>query len=328
MKSTSPTTVMAGIFAIFFGLAAAYGVRVAMTEPEAPPAPKAVQVQPPAPRPVLRTVVMAKRNIAPNTCISAEDVSIVQVTDDVFQSLKKEAVSPDAFPFEQAASVLNRVTCSRVMAGKWITNEVLYEFGKVPTLEDKLQPGETAMAIPVDTMTSVAGFLHPDARVNIAWTPKESVHPDLVSNVAITIYKNVRVLTTSQEMNPYNPGTPREIENITIAVTQRMANELTVLQQKGTFGITMTAPGDDASVVDAKEERSNLYEILGLTPPEETLPGEASTDAWTGTHKRTNDFNTKEVLEAHNATRVVMNGLKPIKRMPKRSEDPDTMIVN
>ena len=53
----------------------------------------------------------------------------------------------------------------------------------------------------------------------------------------------------------------------------------------------------------------------------------ASVDAWNGTSKRKINFSTQEVLEAHTETRGVMNGLKPLKKAPKASEDPDTVEV-
>ncbi len=328
MNSTSPTTVMAGIFAILFGLAAAYGVRQAMTPPPAPPVVKEQPAPAPAPKPVpTRKIVIAKENIAPFTTLTKENLSEVTISVAALEKMRAEAESPEAFPFENIDAALNRVANTQIMAGNWIAEENLYEFGKVPTIDDKLKDGELAMSIPVSEMSSVAGFLHPEAKINISWLPNESVHPDLPSTMAICVYKNVRVLATNADMHEYNPGTPRKIENITIAVTQKMANALNVLMQKGQFSVAMASPNDNDTVNGTAEERATIYNVLGLDPPEENWDATASTDAWTGTAKRTNEFNAKEVLEATNATRVVMNNLKPLKKMPKKSIDPDTMIV-
>ncbi|MDO4629826.1 MAG: Flp pilus assembly protein CpaB [Planctomycetia bacterium] len=327
MNSTSPTTVMAGIFAILFGLAAAYGVRQAMTPPPAPPVVEKAAPAP-APKPVpTRKIVIAKENIAPYATLTKENVYEAVIPEAEFAKLREDAKKDNNDIFGDMDATLNRVANAQIVAGNPIFEKALYEFGKVPTLEDKLKDGELAMSIPVSEMASVAGFLHPEARINISWIPSEAVHPDLPATMAVCIYKNVRVLATNADMHEYNPGTPREIKNITIAVSQKMANALNVLQQKGSFSVAMSSQNDDDTVTGTDEDRATIYNVLGLDAPEENWDSTASTDAWVGTAKRTNEFNSKEVLEATNATRVVMNNLKPLKKMPKKSMDPDTMVV-
>lgn len=328
MRSTSPTTVMVGIFAILFGLAAAYGVRVAMMPKPEPPAAPAPVVRAPKPIP-MRTVIMAKKNLEPFTYLSSENLTEVKIPEEIFQKIRSEAGSPDAFPFENLALALNRVTSTKIMAGNWITNECLCEFGKIPTIEDKLQPGELAMAIPISPMASIAGFIHPDALVNISWMPNGDSVPGVSDSTVVTVYQNVRVLSTNSELFENNSQKPRTVSTITLAVTQEMANALNVLQQKGSFSIAMGAEkeGEAASHERCTDPHSNIYGILGIEPPEATVAGTAYTDAWVSTQKIVHNFNTSEVLEAHNATRVVMNKLKPLKKLPKRSMDPDTMVV-
>ena len=328
MNSTSPTTVLVGIFAILIGLGTAYGVRQAMKPAkDAPVAAASRTVVKSQPVPT-RTIVMAKVNLAPNTTLTAEKLNVVKIPESIFLRIQKNAGSPSALPFETADMVLNRVTSSRIMAGNWITEEKLYEFGKVPMIEEQLGPDELAMTIPVDKFTSVAGMLHPNSRVNIAWMPAKNIHPDIPASTMVTICKNVRVVTTSAEMVETNPGKPREITNLTLAVNQKLANTLGVLQSKGKFMITMVGQQEDPQMEqDCTKERENLFGVLGLTPPEEVYPMVASVDAWKGTTKSKTDFSSKEVLEAHNETRVVMLKLNPLKKAPRTSENPDTVVV-
>jgi len=328
MNSTSPTTVMVGIFAILIGLATAYGVRQAMrpVQQQVVTARKVAAVKRrPAPT---RSIVMAKCNLAPNTTLTEENLNVVKISEASFLKIQKNAGSPNALPFENIDKVLNRVTSARIMAGNWITEEKLYEFGKVPMIEEQLGPDELAMTIKADTFSSVAGMLHPNSRVNIAWMPSENIHPELSASTSITICKNVRVLTTSAEMVESNPGKTQTISNMTLAVNQKLANILSVLQSRGTFSITMAGQQENPQMeMDCTKERETLFGILGLTPPESLYSMSASVDAWRGTSKHTTDFTSKEVLEAHNETRVVMLNLKPLKKAPKSSEDPDTILV-
>ena len=329
MSSTSPATVLVGIFAILIGLGTAYGVRQAMKPvKEAPPAvaaPKVVAKPKPAPT---RTIVMAKVNLAPNTTLTSANLNVVKIPESIFLRIQEKAGSPRALPFESIDSVLNRVTSTRIMAGNWVTEENLYEFGKVPMIEEQLGPDELAITIPVNKFSSVAGMLHPNSRVNIAWTPSKNIHPDVSTSTVVTICKNVRVLTTSAEMTETNPGKVKNITNLTLAVNQKLANKLSILQSKGKFTITMAGQQDNPEMEeDCTREREDLLGILGLTVPEKSYPMNASADRWNGTSKREIKFSSDEVLEAHNETRVVMLKLKPLKKAPKATEDPDTVVV-
>lgn len=327
MNATSPTTVLVGIFAILIGLGTAYGVRQAMKPKEIPVVEKPQMEIKPRPMP-MHSIVMAKVNLAPNTTLTSENLSVVRIPEAKFREILTNATSPNALPFVNIEEVLNRVTSTRVMAGNWIMEGNLYEFGKVPMIEEQLGPDELAMTIPVNKFSSVAGMLHPNSRVNIAWTPSKDIHPDVSSSTVVTICKNVRVLTTSAEMIETNPGKVRDISNLTLAVNQKLANTLSILEGKGKFTITMAAQQDDPKMEDnCTEERENLLGIFGLTPPEETYPLKASADTWNGTSKRKINFSSAEVLEAHNETRVVMLKLNPLKKAPKSSEDPDTVVV-
>lgn len=325
MSSTSPTTVMSGIFAILVGLGAAYGVRVNMTPPPVQePKPAPVVEKADLPKVNMGTIVMASRNISPYETLTAENLRIISIPEEELKNIREKATSKEDLPIQNINAALNRVAKTEIIAGNWLTEECLYEFGKVPTLEDKLQPDELAMSIPVDQMNSVAGFVHPNALINISWLPKEKIHPDFAEDIAISIYKNVRVLATSSDMHEFNPGEPRKIENITIAVDQQMANILNVLQKKGTFSIMLASASKEASLEKDCKEHETIFKILGLEAPEETIEGTAQTDAWEGTHKKTNKFNSNEVLESINATRVV-NNLQPLKKLPKKSADPNTV---
>ncbi len=325
MNSTSPTTVLSGIFAILAGLGAAYGVRVCTQEQPQEPAPAVVQ-KVAAPQVAMGTIVMASRNIAPFETLTSENLKVVSIPEKELVRIREETGSEIAFPIENINAALNRVANTKIIAGNWLTEECLYEFGKVPTLEDKLKPGELAMSIPVNHMNSVAGFIHPNASINISWLPQEKIHPELAEDTAVTIYKNVRVLATSSDMHEFNPGEPRKVENITIAVNQQMANTLNVLQKKGNFSIILASASENAALEEnCAQERATIFSALGLEVPEETADATAQTDAWHGIQKRTNTFNTNEVLESINATRVVMNGLQPLKKLPVKSADPNTV---
>lgn len=296
MTSASPATVFLGICAILFGLASAYGVRVAMTQEEevqapAPPPPARQQVP-------MRNIIVAATNLPPYCMIKSEHLQTYTIPEERFKQLEGAISRPE--------TLIGRVTCRIVQAGNALSEADVYELGKVPTLEDKLQAGETAMSIPVGMETSVAGYLHPDAYVNISLTVSGDKHPELRDMTTVTLLKNVRILATSANLFPYNPGVSKNMSNITIAVTPEVANKMVVAQKYGTLSVTL-ARAEDAA--DGLQDNGPEFPIapLDLFGLEEAavmnkeLPV-AKSDMWYSTSKRTIKFDSDEVKEAKAAT--------------------------
>ncbi|MDO4551656.1 MAG: Flp pilus assembly protein CpaB [Planctomycetia bacterium] len=296
MTSASPATVFLGICAIFLGLLSAYGVRVALSQEDtvAPPPAKVVAQANPVP---MKKMIMAKNNIPPYAVIKAEHLIAINlpVADYPQDGISREEV------------LLGRVTSRIITAGRAITEKDVFELGKVPTLQEKLRPGETAMTIPVSMTSSVAGYLYPDAYVNISLTVTGAKHSKLKDLTTVTLLKNVRVLATSENLFPYNPGVSRDISNITVAVSPEVANKLTVAQNYGKLGVTLANPADaEGGLQDAGPQESiSPLELLGLTEEDAVLAPEvpvAKADMWYSTSRRELRFNSDEVKESRAAT--------------------------
>lgn len=296
MTSASPATVFLGICAILFGLASAYGVRVAMTQEEevqvpAPPPPARPQVP-------TRNIIVAATNLPPYCMIKSEHLQTYTIPEERFQQLEGAISRPE--------KLIGRVTSRIVQAGNALSEADVYELGKVPTLEDKLKAGETAMTIPVDVETSIAGYLHPDAYVNVSLTVSGNKHPELKDMTTVTLLKNVRVLATSANLFSYNPGVAKNMSNITIAVSPEVANKMIVARKYGNLSVTL-AKAEDAA--DGLQDNGPEFQVapLDLFGLEEAvalvddLPV-AKSDMWYSTNKRTLKFDSDEVKEAKAAT--------------------------
>lgn len=324
MSSPSPTSVLLGIVAILFGLTAAYGVHAYMSnEPEPVPVVKPVAAKPVAPQvtPMTR-VTIAKVNIPPYTQLSEENLLSTEIPTEVFMKYN----NPESGIVFDQKRLIGRVTKTSIMAGSFFAEKLLYEFGKVPTLEEKLNEGETALTIPVSGTSSVSGYLHPEAKVNVLLTVSGDKHPDLPDMTTVTLFKNVRVLATNEDLFPYNPGDQKMVREIVVAVRPETANKLVVAQRYGTLSVTLSRPEDAGELIDAgPAEKIAPLDLFGLDAPEADMSGSYTTDVWTSTSKHTNNFGTAEVLESVNATRVSAS-LPPLKKLPKRGVNPDTVM--
>ena len=321
MSSPSPTTVLLGIVAILFGLTAAYGVHAYMsTEPEPVPVITRTEAPKPAPPEIPMTQIMvAKLNIAPYTQLTEANIQSYEIPLEIYKQERFKGA------LNRREILIGRVTKTSIAAGNFFTDDMLYEFGKVPTLEEKLLEGETALTIPVSGTSSVSGYIHPEAKVNILLTVSGNKHPELPDLTTVSLFKNVRVLATNEDLFPYNPGDQKSVREIVVAVKPEIANKLVVAQKYGTLSVTLSRPEDAGELVDAgPAERIAPLDLFGLEPPEGEMSGTYSTDIWVATNKRTNTFGTSEVLESVNATRVSAS-LPPLKKLPKRGVNPDTV---
>lgn len=299
MTSASPATVFLGICAILFGLASAYGVRVAMSKEEAPPPPAAVVEVPKDIPPSVPTkkIIIAKNNLPPYAVIKAEHLQSYNIP---LEKYPEGGVSREE-------TLLGRVTSRNVVAGTAISERDVFELGKVPTLEDKLQPGETAMTIPVGVTSSVAGYLHPDAHVNISLTVAGVKHAELKDLTTVTLLKNVRILATSENLFAYNPGAPKDMSNITVAVTPEVANKLIVAQRYGALSVTLANPADASGGLEdnGPEEKITPLELFGLDEEQALIAPEipvTKMDVWHSTSRHERLFSDSEVREAKRAS--------------------------
>ena len=90
------------------------------------------------------------------------------------------------------------------------------------------QPEKRAMAVRVDDVVGVAGFISPGNRVDVLVTLRE------VASQTKTVLQNVLVLATGTQMDAHGNGAkPREVRVITVEVTPEEAEKLALAAHEG-----------------------------------------------------------------------------------------------
>jgi pilus assembly protein CpaB len=90
------------------------------------------------------------------------------------------------------------------------------------------QPEKRAMAVRVDDVVGVAGFINPGNRVDVLVTLREA------SSQTKTVLQNVLVLATGTQMEAHGTGAkPREVRVITVEVTPEEAEKLVLAAHEG-----------------------------------------------------------------------------------------------
>lgn len=152
-------------------------------------------------------------------------------------------------------SLAGTVVRNAITAGQPITNGSLVKPGDRGFLAAALGPGMRAVTVPVQTQTSVAGFVFPGDRIDLILTqtvPGGGDGPPL--KAAETIMRNLRVLATDQRtdngVGEDGKAVVRTFSNVTIEATPKIAEQIAVAQTLGSLSLSLRSIADNSSELE------------------------------------------------------------------------------
>jgi len=175
---------------------------------------------------------------------------VVAATDlGVGTPLNKETVTFAEWPkanlpkgvFYDVGALEKRVSVTRILAGQPVVDAALAVPGSGAGLVAKIPSGMRAIAISVDEVKGVGGFVLPDTSVDIHCL-ESSGRGNMITK---TILKNIKVLAIAQEAVKED-GKPKVVHTVTLEVDPKQA-ELLAMQsaKKGTFHLALRTPLDN-----------------------------------------------------------------------------------
>ena len=183
----------------------------------------AVRDGPSAPEPVeIGEVVVATRDLGIGAAIEATDLKV--------QPWPANRI-PDG-SFQQIDDVISRVTVSQVLVNEPIVDRRLAVPGSGVGLAPKVPEGMRAMAVRVDDVNGVAGFVLPEARVDVLLTGSPRGRAEL-GQITRTILSNIRVIAAGEHLAPDASGRPQRVPVVTLLLTPRQAEMLTLASSQG-----------------------------------------------------------------------------------------------
>src|SRR5205814_3269427 len=136
-----------------------------------------------------------------------------------------------------------------------------------------LGPGMRAITVPVNAASSVAGFVFPGDHVDMVLTQTVSgggEGPAL--KVSETIIRNLRVLATDQRVTEKNDDGKTEVKtfsNVTLEVTPRIAEKISVAQSIGTLSLSLRSIADNTSDLERAVAAGDIKVPAGTNPADE-----------------------------------------------------------
>jgi pilus assembly protein CpaB len=229
------------LVALVIAVGTAFGARSLFMGAATPQASAAVEV-PKGPK-----VLVAQRALPVGTIITADAIS--------FQAWPKEMIQ-DAYFLDGEADMqklLGTVVRFPITAGQPVTQGALVAPGDRGFLAAALGPGMRAITIPVSAKTGVAGFVFPGDHVDLVLTQQVKGADSQPLKASETILKNLRILATDQQTTTEivdGKSVVRQSSTVTLEVTPRIAEKVTVAETIGQISLSLRALADNQSELD------------------------------------------------------------------------------
>ncbi|WP_170764928.1 Flp pilus assembly protein CpaB [Ruegeria lacuscaerulensis] len=273
------------------------------------------------------SVFLAKDHIqfkttAPGSSSEADLVEIFVARSEIAfgQTIEKHHVTKHAWPREALpAGVFTEIGVLvpdsrgqlRRAKGRFYPGEVMLlskvsNFGEKVTLVQKLGENTRAMAIEVDAVTAVGGFVTPGDWVDIVLT--QGANLDLR---AVTILQNIRVIGVDQQSEELSDQ-PEIARTITVEVTPQQGQRLALAQKAGTLSLTLrTLDG----VEDEPMEMVRLRDLLQEEGPVEKVEAQPTVRVNRGTETEVVTIQRNRP-ESEEATK----GAEPVTELESRNQ--------
>lgn len=210
-------------------------------------------------------VLVAQRALPPGTIITPDALS--------FQPWPGEMVK-DAYYIEGEADMqklIGTVVRFAVTAGEPVTQGALVSPQDRGFLAAALTPGMRAITVPISSQSGVAGFIFPGDRVDMMLTQGVGGEEGSLQ-VAETILRNLRVLATDQATSQEvvdGKMTPRVSSTVTLEVTPRIAEKVTVAQTLGTISFSLRPLADSSNDLEKALASGEVKLPKNATPEQE-----------------------------------------------------------
>jgi pilus assembly protein CpaB len=171
-------------------------------------------------------VVIAKRDLDIGTPLTAEHVALTE--------WPRGSVPQGAF--HDIVDLKERTIITKLWAGAPVLASNLAPPGSGAGMVATITPGMRAMAVRVDEVSGVGGFILPNTYVDII-----SVNSDQKNRMVNTLLKRVRVLAIAQETFTED-GKPKIVKTVTLELDPKEAEKLALQMHDGNLHLSLLNP--------------------------------------------------------------------------------------
>src|SRR5271157_2922784 len=198
-----------------------------------------------------KTLVVAARPLPPGAPIAAAAVKTVRVPEKLF---------PHG-GFSKIEEVVGRPVVSSIQPDEPVVEARIAPRGSGFGVAPMIPPGMRAMAVRVNDVAGVAGFVLPGSRVDVLVTGRP---PGSGDTVTTPVLEDVAVLSSGQTLEADSHSQSMSVAVVTLLVTPAQAVSLTLGESEGKIQLVLRNSGDRET---APMRGRELRELYGQTDP-------------------------------------------------------------
>lgn len=210
-----------------------------------------------------------------------DTVSLVRARGDIAATLQitdamiETAMVPKSVAPKQAISdpqeVIGRVSAQMIPQGMPIVSSMLSPKGTLAGMAARIPDGYRAVAVKVDEVVGVAGWVKPKSRVDVVAVMQinGSGRNETISRV---ILQNVEVLAVGQDIGNGGEDGAAMAKSVTLLVTPDAVPKLHLASTKGTIRLAMRNQNDGEGGQMASTTDNDLLDIAPASRPAPTSP--------------------------------------------------------
>ncbi len=244
------------------------------------------------PQPSTR-VVAAARDIKIGTVLSAPDLTTIQI----MGTVPKSAIL-------DAKNAIGRGVTSTIYTGEPILDDRLAPMGSGGGLAATIKDGMRAIAVRVDQVVGVAGFVLPGMRVDvlISGVPPNSNQGGTNNTQVRTVLQNIEVLSAGTDIQKDAEGKPQQVQVVNLLVTPEQAQVLALASNETRIQLVLRNPLDTKVAPVEGTAMTNLFldqnapaskpKLTGRIAPRKPKEDSFTVTVINGTTKTENKFAT------------------------------------
>ena len=183
-----------------------------------------------------RELVVAKTDLPMGSEIQFEDL--------IIRDFPAEAYPEGAFA--DIEDVIERSVLSPILANEPILAGRVTEKGAGVGLAPLIPEGKRAVAIAINQVSGVSGYINPGSEVDILLTGQPQGSPE---RLTATVLENVTVLSTGTRLEMDPNGKPQNVPVINMLMTPEDAELITLATGVGRIHLVLRNPNDEEFVI-------------------------------------------------------------------------------
>jgi pilus assembly protein CpaB len=195
-----------------------------------------------------KPLIVAAQALPFGSVITAESVKTIHVPESLFPK----------GGFSRTEDVLERSVVSSIEADEPIVAVRIAPKGSGLGLSPMIPPGLRAIAVRVNEVVGVAGFVLPGMRVDVLVTGRP---PNINDTVTTTVLQNIPVLSAGQTIQADTKGQPISATVVTLLVSPTEAEALTLANSEGHIQLILRNNSDQQLTHPPGRQSHELYAI-------------------------------------------------------------------